>query len=160
MSAPEMSPSLPRGVPGQTRAQDCDREGTLSCLLSPYFLQSPQPLLVYRLSGSQAPLCSPQLLFQPLQTSGRCQSSFLCQASSWGIRAPLSAGWTLFNSSSDGSYCTTPRCLLALLLCLPSLCGMPSVRQRPPRHRVSLLLTYPALFSGLSRVIPDVPCAS
>lgn len=35
MSALETTPSLPRGVPGQARAQDSDREGTLSCLLLP-----------------------------------------------------------------------------------------------------------------------------
>lgn len=65
-SALDMTPSLPRGVPDQARAQDSDREGTLSFLLLPYFLQSPQPQLIHSLSSSQAPLCSLQLLFQDL----------------------------------------------------------------------------------------------
>lgn len=66
MPALEMTLSLPQGVPDQARAQDSAREGTLPCLLLPYFLQSPQLQFVHSLFSSQAPLCSPQLLFQAL----------------------------------------------------------------------------------------------
>lgn len=66
MLALEVTLPLPRGVPDQARAQDSDRKGTLPCLLLPYFLQSPQLQLIHSLSNSQAPLCSPQLLFKVL----------------------------------------------------------------------------------------------
>lgn len=101
-----MTASLPRDVPGQARAQDSDREGTLSCLLLPYFLQSPQPQLVHCLSSSQAPLCSPQLLFQPLQTFDGCSTPGAARPASCA-RHPAGASEPLFLQA--GLYLIPPQ---------------------------------------------------
>lgn len=92
MSALEMTPSLPRGVPDQARAQDSDREGTLSFLLLPHFLSCSCPTFAEPSAPAHSfpvqqpgtsllsPITFPRPLnFWCLQHPSGSQSSFLCR---------------------------------------------------------------------------------